>query len=227
MNIQNILERDGAIFLEKIPLPGYKSKIRFICACGKEFTKHEGSLRNSRARCKSCGLKHLAAIGSSKTDIRRARKYFLDAGCFPLFFSMPGGMRNFKAPFICSCGRRDIWAISSFYKKRKPKCRECSRILNPIRNRCGRKTPRPGQLVWANLIFRKYNWVCVITGERGVKLIAHHLHSWVDHPESRYDLENGVCLSEYLHKEFHAIYGKGHNTPEQFIEFVERVWEND
>ena len=36
----------------------------------------------------------------------------------------------------------------------------------------------------------------------------------------------GVCITADLHHKFHAIYGFGYNTPEQFFEFAERFPQN-
>lgn len=40
--------------------------------------------------------------------------------------------------------------------------------------------------------------------------------------QSKYPL--GVCLRHDIHKQFHDIYGYGHNTPNQFIDFAERFY---
>lgn len=37
----------------------------------------------------------------------------------------------------------------------------------------------------------------------------------------------GVCLHKNLHHKFHAMYGFGYNTPEQFQEFAEKVTQNN
>jgi 5-methylcytosine-specific restriction endonuclease McrA len=48
---------------------------------------------------------------------------------------------------------------------------------------------------------------------------AHHINSYIDHPEDRYDLNNGITLCEQCHTEFHAIYGKGRNNLHQLREY--------
>lgn len=48
---------------------------------------------------------------------------------------------------------------------------------------------------------------------------AHHLNSWIDHPEERYDLNNGVAICEDCHWEFHDSYGYGGNTKEQYYQY--------
>ena len=50
---------------------------------------------------------------------------------------------------------------------------------------------------------------------------SHHLDGYDWCKERRIDINNGVCLCENCHKEFHKIYGYGNNTKEQYIEFKE------
>ena len=52
--------------------------------------------------------------------------------------------------------------------------------------------------------------------EEELKLLEEYVGSW------HKDNSNGIVLSEDVHKLFHSLYGKGENTPEQYIEFKER-----
>ena len=62
---------------------------------------------------------------------------------------------------------------------------------------------------------------CVLT-EVTTNLVCHHLEGWNHCPERRYDISNGVCLSEKIHNDFHLQYGFGNNTEKQFIEFCQK-----
>lgn len=79
---------------------------------------------------------------------------------------------------------------------------------------------------WKISIFKKYNRKCAICGKIHTDnnpLRAHHLDSWDNNIEKRFDEENGVALCEEHHKEFHSIYGYGNNTKEQFEEFIKNI----
>ena len=69
-------------------------------------------------------------------------------------------------------------------------------------------------------VFCRDKYTCQVTGKRGGILNVHHLYSFTDYPELRFELSNGVTLSKEIHNKFHKIYGKKHNTAEQFFEFI-------
>ena len=69
-----------------------------------------------------------------------------------------------------------------------------------------------------NKVTEKYNNKCALTGETA-NLRVHHLNSFAEYPEQACDPENGVLLSEKVHKLFHKKYSYGNNTKEQFEEF--------
>lgn len=76
---------------------------------------------------------------------------------------------------------------------------------------------------WKVNVFRKYNRKCLICGTPGVKnneLQAHHLYSWDNNPDKRFDVSNGVALCKTHHTEFHNKYVFGNNTKKQFEEYI-------
>lgn len=54
-------------------------------------------------------------------------------------------------------------------------------------------------------IKQRDNFICQICGARGDKLAAHHLKSWRDFPELRFENSNGVTLCDSCHKQVHQI----------------------
>ena len=82
-----------------------------------------------------------------------------------------------------------------------------------------------GYKEWSYKVKEGANFTCDCCDRRGGKLHSHHLDSYNWCKERRLDVENGVCLCESCHKEFHKFYGKGNNTKQQYIEFKNKEGE--
>lgn len=63
------------------------------------------------------------------------------------------------------------------------------------------------------------DYICDLCYQRGLKLHAHHMYSFDKYPELRNNLYNLVTLCIDCHDKFHAEFGKGNNTKEQYLEF--------
>jgi hypothetical protein len=53
---------------------------------------------------------------------------------------------------------------------------------------------------WRTAVFIRDNWTCQTCQKRGVYLEAHHIKRWVDYPELRLDVNNGVTLCYECHQ---------------------------
>ena len=63
----------------------------------------------------------------------------------------------------------------------------------------------------------------VVNNEAG-NLHSHHLDDYENHLDLRYDVENGVCLCDKCHKEFHVDYMGGNRkscSKEDYEDFKE------
>lgn len=59
---------------------------------------------------------------------------------------------------------------------------------------------------WRTAVFARDNYTCRKCGDsKGGNLHAHHVKSWADHPELRYDVSNGVTLCVDCHQEKHDV----------------------
>lgn len=73
---------------------------------------------------------------------------------------------------------------------------------------------------WRESVFVRDNWTCQKYKIRGGKLHPHHIQNFAEHPELRFEVSNGITLSEKAHREFHKKYGKSNNTLEQLLDFL-------
>lgn len=72
---------------------------------------------------------------------------------------------------------------------------------------------------WAKIVKSRDNYSCQICDKNGGELNAHHMFSWDEYHDLRYDIDNGVTLCYKHHMDFHNRYGYGKNTKEQFEEY--------
>ena len=75
---------------------------------------------------------------------------------------------------------------------------------------------------WRNKVFERDNYTCQKCGKRQGDINAHHLNGYHWYKEGRTDVNNGVTLCSYCHKEFHEIYSNRNNTKEQYEEWISK-----
>ena len=81
----------------------------------------------------------------------------------------------------------------------------------------------PAYREWQNNCLKRDNFTDQKTGIRGGKLVVHHIYNFSSHSELRFDVKNGITLSEKSHKEFHKKYGIRNNTREQLEKFLGKI----
>lgn len=75
---------------------------------------------------------------------------------------------------------------------------------------------------WQRKVLERDDFTCQISGQRGGRLQAHHLNSRTHFPEQKFDLANGITLTEEIHAEFHRRKGcKRRPTLEKFALFFQ------
>lgn len=56
---------------------------------------------------------------------------------------------------------------------------------------------------WAKSVYEYDRWTCQYCGYKGKKIIAHHIKSWADFPDLRFETSNGITLCRSCHVKIH------------------------
>ena len=62
--------------------------------------------------------------------------------------------------------------------------------------------------LWRESVFDRDEYACQNCGIRGIYLTAHHINSWKNYPELRYEITNGITLCENCHSKTDNYRGK-------------------
>lgn len=79
---------------------------------------------------------------------------------------------------------------------------------------------------WRKEVYERDGYLCQVCLDKSHnRLRAHHLSSFANYPDLRFNVQNGVTCCDQCHDSayygsFHQQYGTHNNTPEQFQEYV-------
>lgn len=131
---------------------------------------------------------------------------------------------------LCDCGTICFKTTSNLIKGHVKSCGCLCKdnkarygfVVNPRLTDVEREERRDLQrnVSFRNQVFKLDDYTCQVCDKRGGRLNAHHLYSYKDFPDMRFNASNGITLCEKCHKSFHGEYGMKHSTDIQFNEFL-------
>lgn len=218
--IRNVFEKEGYTLLSDKYIDS-KTPLEYICQ-----KKHKGKISWNKwrqgQRCAKCAGKKKYTIEEVKSSFEKERytlltKKYVDG--------------SHKLDYICPKGHTGTVVWNNW--QRGARCAKCyyennkgvsNSNYNPNLTDEEREKKRsliPENNEWAKGVKERDVFICQVCGDdRGGNLVSHHLEAYSSSPDLRTVLDNGVCLCEKCHKNFHYKYGYGNNTKEQFNEFV-------
>ena len=78
--------------------------------------------------------------------------------------------------------------------------------------------------LWREAVFARDNWTCqkcrARSGSKTVYLHSHHIKNFVEYPDLRFAIDNGIAFCKDCHWKFHNIYGRKNNNEAQIKKFL-------
>jgi len=107
--------------------------------------------------------------------------------------------------------------IGVFNNKWNPNLSEQDRIHNISRS-CGKNKE------WRKNVLKRDFYTCIICKNNDEKkLQVHHLNSYSDYKDDRYNTDNGVTLCKNCHSSYHKNFGLKHSSKSKFKIYLKEI----
>jgi len=74
--------------------------------------------------------------------------------------------------------------------------------------------------IFRDTVYERDSYTCQKCNETGSNLECHHQYNFAEFPTLRLDPSNGVTFCEDCHDDFHCMFGRKHNNPNQVVKFL-------
>lgn len=214
----------------------YKSAIKFINSLeyDDKFIEFVGFVDNkclvAKIKNKFNTYQEIPTAAYKLFNEGRSRLYeYCEENNYKVLSPYLGNTENILIDIDCEHG--EFWTTPRSIIKTKFKCPKCvtfkgenNPMWNPNITEEERENGRfiKGYNDFIKDVYKRDNYTCQCCGAIGTgrNLNAHHLDGYNWCKDKRTDVNNGITLCEDCHKDFHRMYGKGHNTKEQFEEWI-------
>ena len=213
-------------------------KWRCKCDCGNEITVIGNSLRNGHTKSCDC-LKNdsIKELWNNEDYKNRMRQLRIDMNeemwndeekKEQLRTRIQDSWNNEERRKQASKATKQQWQDEDFRNKNSG---ENHRWFNSELTEEERQKHRTekGYSKWKQQVKKQANFICDCCGYKGEEcdgfMVAHHLENYKNNEDLRLDTNNGVCLCEQCHKEFHKWMGgnKIECTKEDYITFKDAM----
>lgn len=185
------------------------------CSCGKIFHKSFTKFKDrGQKQCSECGYNKI----SGENNVAYVERFIIQCShCGKYLPPMTKARINVTPTHFCCPECQNSYWSKHYSGENNPNWN--SDLTDKERTQ-NRKYPEYNQ--WRKEVYEHDNHTCKCCGieGNGSNLNAHHIYSYDIHEDLRTNVYNGITLCEDCHKEFHSIYGKGHNTWQQFREYI-------
>lgn len=193
-DVRAIFEVNGC-FLLSTEYVDNNQLLEYICDCGEKSTTRLRSFMHGH-RCLKCAPKKmgLGNIIHGQNSIHTN---------FELVNKQVVGYKSQSLDFICLCGNNETITCNNTSINQLHICRRCKlqkRLENKSRNSSSYQE-------WRLQVYEQDNYTCIKCSSRGGELAAHHIESWNDNKELRFELSNGITMCKTCHKDFHSLFG--------------------
>ena len=195
-------------------------KINIICDnCGLEFQKYESKIGKHNFCCRECYSQYHSKdtpiciceiCGKEFKGSKGNANRFCSRACYDKFH----GIKN-KERVCPTCGKIFV-AIQSEDKYCSQDChlKQLHEYLKGEnhpnwqggKSKLNDKRDSNDYKKWRLAVYKRDGYKCCFCGSK-IRLNAHHIKSWKNYPELRYNLDNGITLCEKCHIKLHQTIG--------------------